>query len=79
MIIFFRTMVQESTGGRTLVTSAVSVFMLLWVILFIGPLFYHLPKVRHYDQAQIDLLMAKNIVKPKISSKLRYRGKIIFT
>jgi hypothetical protein len=38
-------MVQESTGGRTLVTSAVSVFMLLWVILFIGPLFYYLPKV----------------------------------
>lgn len=39
-----RTMVQESTGGKTLVTSAVSVFMLLWVILYIGPLFYHLPK-----------------------------------
>ena len=38
-------MVQDSTGGRTLLTSAVSVFMLLWVILFIGPLFYYLPKV----------------------------------
>lgn len=37
-------MVQVSTGGKTMMTSAVSVFMLLWVILFIGPLFYHLPK-----------------------------------
>jgi len=38
-------MVQESTGGKTLVSSAVSVVMLLAVILFIGPFFYHLPRV----------------------------------
>jgi len=40
-----RTMVQESTGGKTLMASAVSVIMLLAVILFIGPFFYHLPRV----------------------------------
>ena len=36
-------MVQVSTGGKTLITSAISVFLLLWVLLFAGPLFSDLP------------------------------------
>ena len=38
-----RTMVQVSAGGRTLMASVVSIFMLLWVLLFAGPLFRDLP------------------------------------
>jgi MFS superfamily sulfate permease-like transporter len=41
-----RTMVQVSTGGKTMMASAISVFLLLWIILFVGPLFFHLPRVR---------------------------------
>ena len=38
-------MVQVSTGGKSQLASAVSVFLLLTVILFVGPMFRHLPKV----------------------------------
>ncbi len=38
-----RTMVQEAAGGRSMVTSMVSVFLLIWVLLFAGPLFRDLP------------------------------------
>lgn len=38
-----RTMVQENAGGRTLITSAISVILLLVVLLFAGPLFQDLP------------------------------------
>ena len=38
-----RTMVQVNAGGRTLMASVVSIFMLLWVLLFAGPLFRDLP------------------------------------
>ena len=38
-----RTLVQVSSGGRTLMASFMSVFLLLWVLLFAGPLFQELP------------------------------------
>ena len=38
-----RTLVQVSSGGRTLMASFFSVFLLLWVLLFAGPLFQALP------------------------------------
>ena len=38
-----RTMVQVSAGGRTHMASVVTVFMLLWVLLFAGPLLRDLP------------------------------------
>ena len=38
-----RTLVQVSSGGRTLMASFMSVFLLLWVLLFAGPLFQDLP------------------------------------
>ena len=46
-------MVQVSTGGKSQLASAVSVFILLGIILFIGPLFYHLPKVSRIQCDQI--------------------------
>ena len=39
-----RTMVQVGVGGKTLVTSGISMFLLIFVILFAGPLFAALPK-----------------------------------
>jgi len=47
-----RTMVQDMSGGKTLMASAVSVILLLWVILFFGPFFYHLPRVHGFDFIQ---------------------------
>ena len=38
-----RTLVQVSAGGRSLMASIVTVFLLLWVLLFAGPLFEDLP------------------------------------
>ena len=38
-----RTLVQVSSGGRTLMASFFSVFLLIWVLLFAGPLFQDLP------------------------------------
>ena len=38
-----RTLVQVSSGGRTLMASLISVFILLWVLLYAGPLFQNLP------------------------------------
>jgi len=38
-----RSSVQEDAGAKTLLTSATSVFLLLWVLLFAGPLFKPLP------------------------------------
>ena len=38
-----RTLVQDSSGGKTMMASLISVFLLLWVLLFAGPLFSDLP------------------------------------
>ena len=38
-----RTLVQVSAGGRSLMASIITVFLLLWVLLFAGPLFEDLP------------------------------------
>lgn len=38
-----RTLVQVSSGGKTLMASFLSIFLLLWVLLFAGPLFQDLP------------------------------------
>ena len=40
-----RSSVQEKTGGKTQIASLVSCIIILVVLLFLGPLFYHLPKV----------------------------------
>jgi hypothetical protein len=52
-----RTMVQESTGGKTMLATTVSVVMLLFIVLFIGPLFYHLPRVTIFMYLHTSLSM----------------------
>jgi solute carrier family 26 protein len=43
-----RSSVQERTGGRTQVVGLVSSLAMLVFLLYLGPLLYHLPKVRTF-------------------------------
>ena len=47
----FRSSVLESVGTRSMVATAVTVFVLLWVLLFAGPVFAETPLVRALHQA----------------------------
>ena len=40
-----RSAVQEAAGGKTQITSLISAILILFVLLFIGPLFQQLPNV----------------------------------
>ena len=42
---------QESAGTRSMVATAVSAFVLFWVLLFAGPVFAETPLVRLSEQA----------------------------
>lgn len=41
-----RSLIQEQTGGRTQIASVISAFLIMCIILWIGPIFEVLPRVR---------------------------------
>ena len=49
--VLYRSSVQESAGTRSMVATAVSAFVLFWVLLFAGPVFAETPLVRLSEQA----------------------------